>query len=194
METGWRTTEKDSEWDGIMAYMTNKMSSVAHLQVPNRVICPSPATPPVTFTLVSGGTTWDMEKDQWNGSSRDSSMLACGRMEFRYESTTCTRMIIMIILALSINTLLRQHGQGTHIWLPQKADGSQYSIINRYTGEFNQGQKHGLGTFYYASGVTYEGEWSNDRRHAKVNQSAAYTPTPKHRLMPKEEKRLRTPC
>lgn len=42
------------------------------------------ATPLGTFTLVNGGTTWDMEKAQWGGWTSGSSMWACGRMESRF--------------------------------------------------------------------------------------------------------------
>lgn len=64
--------------------------------------------------------------------------------------------------------LLRQHGQGTHVWNLRRKDGSQYSQSNRYTGEFAQGQRHGWGTFYYAGGAIYEGEWKNNKKHGQV--------------------------
>ncbi|XP_040885363.1 radial spoke head 10 homolog B [Toxotes jaculatrix] len=60
-----------------------------------------------------------------------------------------------------------QHGQGTHVWILRRAYGSQYSQCNRYTGDFVQGQRHGLGTFYYAGGAIYEGEWKNNKKHGK---------------------------
>ncbi|XP_022598078.1 radial spoke head 10 homolog B-like [Seriola dumerili] len=60
-----------------------------------------------------------------------------------------------------------QHGRGTHIWILRRADGSQYSQSNRYTGDFVQGQRHGLGTFYYAGGAIYEGEWKNNKKDGK---------------------------
>uniref|UniRef100_A0A669B0Y3 Radial spoke head 10 homolog B n=1 Tax=Oreochromis niloticus TaxID=8128 RepID=A0A669B0Y3_ORENI len=61
-----------------------------------------------------------------------------------------------------------QHGQGTHVWNLWRKDGSQYSQSNRYTGEFAQGQRHGWGTFYYAGGAIYEGEWKNNKKHGQV--------------------------
>lgn len=66
-------------------------------------------------------------------------------------------------------SFLWQHGRGTHVWILKQADGSQYFLSNRYTGDFVQGQRHGQGTFYFANGAIYEGEWSNNKSHAKVN-------------------------
>ncbi|KAL3051210.1 hypothetical protein OYC64_001476 [Pagothenia borchgrevinki] len=60
-----------------------------------------------------------------------------------------------------------QHGKGTHVWILRRADGSQYSQRNQYTGDFLQGQRHGQGTFYYAGGAIYEGEWRNNKKHGK---------------------------
>ncbi|CAJ1080725.1 radial spoke head 10 homolog B isoform X1 [Xyrichtys novacula] len=60
-----------------------------------------------------------------------------------------------------------QHGQGTHTWILKRADGSQYTKSNRYTGDFVQGQRHGLGTFYYAGGAIYVGQWRNNKKHGK---------------------------
>uniref|UniRef100_A0A3B4GT09 MORN repeat containing 3 n=1 Tax=Pundamilia nyererei TaxID=303518 RepID=A0A3B4GT09_9CICH len=65
-----------------------------------------------------------------------------------------------------------QHGQGTHVWNLRRKDGSQYSQSNRYTGEFAQGQRHGWGTFYYAGGAIYEGEWKNNKKHGKLFYSS----------------------
>ncbi|XP_031699771.1 radial spoke head 10 homolog B isoform X1 [Anarrhichthys ocellatus] len=61
-----------------------------------------------------------------------------------------------------------QHGRGTHVWVMRRADGSQYSQSNRYTGDFVQGQRHGPGTLYYASGAIYEEEWRRDEKHGKA--------------------------
>ncbi|TKS90032.1 Radial spoke head 10 -like protein B [Collichthys lucidus] len=60
-----------------------------------------------------------------------------------------------------------QHGRGTHVWILKGADESHYSQSNKYTGDFAQGQWHGRGAFYYASGAIYEGEWRNNKRHGK---------------------------
>ncbi|XP_039991891.1 radial spoke head 10 homolog B [Xiphias gladius] len=60
-----------------------------------------------------------------------------------------------------------QHGRGTHAWILRRANGSQYSQSNQYTGDFVQGQRHGQGTFCYAGGATYEGAWKNNKKHGK---------------------------
>ncbi|XP_041672537.1 radial spoke head 10 homolog B [Cheilinus undulatus] len=60
-----------------------------------------------------------------------------------------------------------QHGQGTLTWILRRTDGSQYIRSNQYTGDFVQGQRHGHGTFHYASGAFYEGEWRNNKKHGK---------------------------
>lgn len=68
-------------------------------------------------------------------------------------------------------SVLCQHGRGTHIWILSQGGGLQCFLSNQYTGDFVQGQRHGRGTFYYASGAIYEGEWSNNASLAKVHQS-----------------------
>ena len=42
---------------------------------------------------------------------------------------------------------------------------------NMYDGEFCQGLRHGYGTFYYANGARYEGEWQNNLKCGKVTDS-----------------------
>uniref|UniRef100_UPI0037E89E2D radial spoke head 10 homolog B n=1 Tax=Semicossyphus pulcher TaxID=241346 RepID=UPI0037E89E2D len=60
-----------------------------------------------------------------------------------------------------------QHGRGTHTWILRRADRSQYTQSNQYTGDFIQGQRHGQGAFYYAGGAIYEGEWRDNKKHGK---------------------------
>ncbi|XP_047465941.1 radial spoke head 10 homolog B isoform X2 [Mugil cephalus] len=60
-----------------------------------------------------------------------------------------------------------QHGQGTYVWTLRRADESQYSQSNQYKGDFSRGQRHGLGTFYYAGGAIYEGEWKNNKKEGQ---------------------------
>ncbi|XP_042364204.1 radial spoke head 10 homolog B [Plectropomus leopardus] len=60
-----------------------------------------------------------------------------------------------------------QHGRGTHSWILRRVDGSQYFRTNQYTGDFVEGKRHGLGTFYYAGGAKYEQEWRNDKKYGK---------------------------
>lgn len=42
-----------------------------------------------------------------------------------------------------------------------------YHSGDRYQGEFHQGSKHGLGTYYYSSGDRYRGSFHNDRMHGR---------------------------
>ncbi|XP_065805550.1 radial spoke head 10 homolog B [Labrus bergylta] len=60
-----------------------------------------------------------------------------------------------------------QHGRGTHTWILRRADGSQYTQSNQYTGDFVHGQRHGQGAFKYAGGAIYEGEWRDNKKHGK---------------------------
>ncbi|XP_023136217.2 radial spoke head 10 homolog B isoform X2 [Amphiprion ocellaris] len=60
-----------------------------------------------------------------------------------------------------------QHGRGTHVWILKRAEESQYFQSNHYKGDFIHGQRHGQGTFYYASGAIYEGEWRNCKKHGQ---------------------------
>lgn len=50
-----------------------------------------------------------------------------------------------------------QSGFGTHIWLDS---GSANKLLrNRYVGYWQNGLRHGKGTFYYSNGSKYEGDW-----------------------------------
>ncbi|XP_026132642.1 radial spoke head 10 homolog B isoform X1 [Carassius auratus] len=60
-----------------------------------------------------------------------------------------------------------QDGKGTHTWLRKRVPCSQYPRMNEYTGEFVQGQRHGQGQFFYASGAVYCGEWNRDKKHGQ---------------------------
>ncbi|XP_056153551.1 radial spoke head 10 homolog B [Lampris incognitus] len=59
------------------------------------------------------------------------------------------------------------HGEGTYTWFLRRIHGTQYPQRNEYQGEFCRGKRHGLGTFYYASGALYRGEWRNDKKHGQ---------------------------
>lgn len=37
-----------------------------------------------------------------------------------------------------------------------------------YDGEFRKGLRHGYGTFIYANGARYEGEWFDNMKSGKV--------------------------
>ena len=56
----------------------------------------------------------------------------------------------------------RQNGIGVHIWLEPKGEGKY--LRNRYDGEWDAGQRHGQGTFYYANGAKYEGSWNRNQK------------------------------
>lgn len=80
---------------------------------------------------------------------------------------------VATVSAFAVNhmiSVLSQHGRGTHIWILSQGGGLQCFLSNQYTGDFVQGQRHGHGTFYYASGAIYEGEWRNNASLAKVHQ------------------------
>lgn len=54
------------------------------------------------------------------------------------------------------------------MWILKREDGSRYSQSNQYVGDFVCGHRHGHGTFYYADGAVYEGEWRNNKKHGQV--------------------------
>jgi len=60
------------------------------------------------------------------------------------------------------------HGEGTHIWhsSPSTAPGkpANQQLNNRYSGQFNYGNREGIGTFYYANGSYYHGGWKNHQK------------------------------
>lgn len=67
-----------------------------------------------------------------------------------------------------------QHGYGIHTWFLRRVPDSQYPSRNKYKGQFDQGLRHGQGTFYYASGAVYSGSWKHNRKHGQV-RSTVYT-------------------
>ncbi|XP_058141762.1 radial spoke head 10 homolog B isoform X2 [Dasypus novemcinctus] len=58
-----------------------------------------------------------------------------------------------------------QNGFGTHTWFLKRIPKSQYPLRNEYVGEFVNGNRHGHGKFYYASGAVYEGGWVSNKKH-----------------------------
>lgn len=68
-------------------------------------------------------------------------------------------------------------------------------MINRYEGQFKDGCRHGVGTFYYADGSRYEGEWFSNLKDGfaiftkdnGTKQAAIYS---KDRLFQKLDKNL----
>jgi len=62
-----------------------------------------------------------------------------------------------------------QHGIGEHNWYLARIDNTQYALRNTYYGDFKYGKRHGKGTFIYASGAKYEGDWMQNLKHGWVN-------------------------
>ncbi|NXY29690.1 R10B2 protein, partial [Pomatorhinus ruficollis] len=62
-----------------------------------------------------------------------------------------------------------QHGSGIHTWFLDKTEMSQYPLWNEYMGDFVKGERHGCGTFIYANGDIYSGEWVHNKKHGKVS-------------------------
>ena len=55
------------------------------------------------------------------------------------------------------------NGVGTLIWIEDS--GVNKVLRNRYSGNFVNGLREGLGIFYYANGSTYEGYWIQNKKH-----------------------------
>jgi hypothetical protein len=81
-------------------------------------------------------------------------------------------LLFFTIRKLSVNHLLTalvmQHGMGQQIWYLRRGATTQYSLRNMYDGELRYGKRHGYGTFFYANGARYEGEWKDDVKSGKV--------------------------
>lgn len=45
---------------------------------------------------------------------------------------------------------------------------TQYSLRNTYYGNFEYGKRDGHGTFLYANGSKYEGDWHSNLKHGYV--------------------------
>ncbi|DBA03796.1 TPA: hypothetical protein N0F65_005686, partial [Lagenidium giganteum] len=43
----------------------------------------------------------------------------------------------------------------------------EYTVLGKYTGDWQEGQKHGYGVFLYANGAKYEGEWVQGKREGR---------------------------
>ncbi|KAI9143913.1 hypothetical protein BKA69DRAFT_1059733 [Paraphysoderma sedebokerense] len=56
-------------------------------------------------------------------------------------------------------------GSGEYIWNRTSKDASTNPVMNRYKGAFLEGRRHGMGTFYYANGAIYTGEWEDNMKH-----------------------------
>jgi hypothetical protein len=63
----------------------------------------------------------------------------------------------------------KQGGHGEHLWMDSAPTnkhhhGTQKLMCNRYSGQFLDGLRHGLGTFLYANGSTYSGGWIDNQK------------------------------
>lgn len=63
---------------------------------------------------------------------------------------------------------LNQNGLGEHNWYLARVEMTQYTLRNTYYGNFKNGKRHGQGTFLYANGTKYEGNWENNLKHGWV--------------------------
>ena len=80
-------------------------------------------------------------------------------------------LVVLYVLVSVISRallLVSQHGQGTHTWFLKRVHGSQYPLRNEYRGQFVQGLRQGEGSFYYASGALYQGQWKGNKNHGQV--------------------------
>ncbi len=50
-------------------------------------------------------------------------------------------------------------GKGEHVWFMEVQSGTAFQTMNHYTGDWQNGRRHGYGVFEYADGSQYEGEW-----------------------------------
>ncbi len=56
----------------------------------------------------------------------------------------------------------KPHGYGEHIWGESTAKTIKKQHCNMFRGEFQEGKRHGKGTFFYMNGSQYTGYWEND--------------------------------
>ena len=57
------------------------------------------------------------------------------------------------------------HGYGEHIWAESSAKPSlKRCMCNLYRGEWSNGHRAGVGTFFYSDGSQYTGEWLNNQK------------------------------
>lgn len=70
------------------------------------------------------------------------------------------------------------HGFGEHIWGVKEQDkaeaaptnqksGKQQLTCNMYRGEWKEGIRYGLGSFFYSNGSQYSGHWENNQKHGR---------------------------
>ena len=59
------------------------------------------------------------------------------------------------------------HGLGEHIWGDSGSHSVKKETCNIYRGNFVQGRREGLGTFFYMNGSQYTGEWVEDMKQGE---------------------------
>jgi hypothetical protein len=59
----------------------------------------------------------------------------------------------------------KPHGYGEHIWGESTAKTIKKQHCNLYRGDFQDGKRHGKGSFFYMNGSQYTGYWENDLKH-----------------------------
>ena len=70
----------------------------------------------------------------------------------------------------------RPHGQGEHVWLRVQRETTPFQLRERYVGEWEAGERHGYGTFHYASGSRYVGEWRRNQKEASGDEEKLRRP------------------
>ena len=61
-----------------------------------------------------------------------------------------------------------KQGEGTYIWMgPGAGDDETPVEIARYTGNYKDGMRHGVGRFVYPNGDIYEGEFFENKMHGE---------------------------
>jgi len=58
-----------------------------------------------------------------------------------------------------------KQGEGTYVWMGPASEDDPDTLVEkaRYTGNYKDGQKHGVGKMIYPNGDIYEGEWVENR-------------------------------
>lgn len=65
----------------------------------------------------------------------------------------------------------KMHGQGTMTWDEEGTCCPSMKDVSTYSGQWEAGKAHGVGTYTHPNGVIYEGQWLN----GKANGEGTYT-------------------
>jgi hypothetical protein len=90
-------------------------------------------------------------------------------MEYKYglAFVTCGSDLTTMVIFLRFYFAVK-NGIGEIHWYLQRIENSQYTLVNSYYGQFVDGKRHGYGTFLYANGSKYEGDWKNNSKNGYV--------------------------